>query len=91
MMSTPLEGLRVLDLSREIPGAFATRMLADAGANVVKVEAPSGDPLRRMKTSAVLMGSEPLAPGEDGAASQRQELQSAEEHKGSSVAHQHKL
>ena len=33
-MSTPLEGLRVLDLSSEIPGAFATRMLADAGANV---------------------------------------------------------
>lgn len=44
---TPLEGLRVLDMSRLIPGGLATRRLADLGADVVKVEEPGrGDYLR---------------------------------------------
>ena len=43
----PLEGLRVLDLSRLLPGPFATLVLADLGADVVKVEDPAGgDALR---------------------------------------------
>lgn len=66
-MPTPFDGLRVLDLSTGIAGPFATRLLADMGAEVVKVESPEGDPLRRMKTSAVLGRSAPLAEGEDGA------------------------
>ncbi len=66
-MTTPFDGLRILDLTTEIAGAFATRLLADMGATVIKVESPAGDPLRRMKTSAVMGGSEPLAQGEDGA------------------------
>ena len=66
-MTAPFEGLRVLDLSTEIAGPFATRQLADAGAEIVKIESPAGDPLRRMKTSAVLGRSEPLAEGADGA------------------------
>ncbi len=66
-MTTPFEGLRILDLSTEIAGPFATRLLADAGAEIIKVESPAGDPLRRMKTSAVVGISPPLAPGEDGA------------------------
>ncbi|MCP4333660.1 MAG: CoA transferase, partial [Gammaproteobacteria bacterium] len=33
-----LEGVRVIDLSQYIPGPFATRQLADLGANVIKVE-----------------------------------------------------
>ncbi|WP_142848585.1 CaiB/BaiF CoA-transferase family protein [Telmatospirillum sp. J64-1] len=41
-----LDGLRVLDLSIYIPGPFATLMLSDLGAEVVKIEAPAGDPLR---------------------------------------------
>lgn len=43
-----LHGVRVLDLSRLLPGGYCTRVLADAGARVVKVEPPEGDPLRQM-------------------------------------------
>ncbi len=43
-----LEGVRVLDLSKLIPGAAAAGLLASLGADVVKVEAPEGDYLRRI-------------------------------------------
>lgn len=42
----PLEGLKVLDFSRVLAGPFAGRMLADLGADVVKVEPPDGDSTR---------------------------------------------
>jgi len=45
----PLQGLRVLDLSRLLPGPYATLVLADLGADVVKLEDPGGgDYLRWM-------------------------------------------
>ena len=45
-MSFPLEGIKVLDLTRALSGPFATRILSDLGADVVKVEPPSGDMTR---------------------------------------------
>lgn len=43
----PLDGVRVVDFSRLLPGPFATQMLAELGADVVKVEPPQvGDPSR---------------------------------------------
>lgn len=41
-----LENVRVIDLSQYIPGPFATRQLADLGAEVIKIEPPRGDPMR---------------------------------------------
>jgi crotonobetainyl-CoA:carnitine CoA-transferase CaiB-like acyl-CoA transferase len=42
----PLDGIRVLDLSRLVAGNMLSLQLADFGADVVKVEPPAGDPLR---------------------------------------------
>jgi alpha-methylacyl-CoA racemase len=46
MLDDTLQGFRVLDLSQYLPGPYATRLLADLGAEVVKVEPPGGDPMR---------------------------------------------
>jgi crotonobetainyl-CoA:carnitine CoA-transferase CaiB-like acyl-CoA transferase len=58
----PLSGLRVVDLSTWIGGAYCTKLLADGGAEVTKVEPPDGDPLRRWSAS----GAE-IPPDTDGA------------------------
>ncbi|MGV0806881.1 CaiB/BaiF CoA transferase family protein [Mycolicibacterium setense] len=61
-MTAPLDGYTVVDLSSGIAGAYATKILADGGADVIKVEAPEGDPLRRWSASGAQIG-----PQEDGA------------------------
>jgi crotonobetainyl-CoA:carnitine CoA-transferase CaiB-like acyl-CoA transferase len=46
-LAGPLAGLRVVDLTQVLSGPFATMLLADMGADVVKVEPPSGDVARQ--------------------------------------------
>ncbi|CAN7551020.1 MULTISPECIES: CoA transferase [Ensifer] len=45
----PLEGVKVLDLSRLVAGNMLSLQLADFGADVIKIEPPAGDPLREWK------------------------------------------
>ena len=46
-MTAPLEGLRVVEIAGDIAGPYCTKLLVDLGADVTKIEPPSGDPLRR--------------------------------------------
>jgi crotonobetainyl-CoA:carnitine CoA-transferase CaiB-like acyl-CoA transferase len=43
-----LEGIRVLDLSQFLPGPHFTMMMSDHGADVIRIEAPSGEPTREI-------------------------------------------
>ncbi|HBQ29143.1 hypothetical protein DK28_0213715 [Peptococcaceae bacterium SCADC1_2_3] len=53
-MTTPLEGIKVLDLTRLLPGPHASLMLADFGAEVIKIEEPGrGDYLRWLASDKV--------------------------------------
>ncbi len=49
----PLDGVRVLDLSRLVAGNTLTQLLGDFGAEVIKIEPPAGDTLRAWKTRNV--------------------------------------
>lgn len=51
MAFSALGSFRVVDLSREIAGSYTTRLFADAGAEVIKIEDAAGDPLRRWSAS----------------------------------------
>ena len=43
----PLDGIKIIDLSTLLPGPMATLILADAGAEVIKIEKPGGEDMRR--------------------------------------------
>jgi crotonobetainyl-CoA:carnitine CoA-transferase CaiB-like acyl-CoA transferase len=58
----PLSGWVIADLSTGIAGGYCTKILADGGAEVVKIEAPEGDPLRSWSASGA-----PIPNGDDGA------------------------
>ena len=60
----PLAGQLVVDLTRYLPGAFASRELLRLGARVVRVEAPDGDPMRHVSPAwdeALNTGKESVA------------------------------
>lgn len=52
MTPQPLSGIRVIDLTRVLSGPFATMLLGDMGAEIVKIETPGGDPVRGQGASA---------------------------------------
>ena len=56
-----LKQLRVVDCASEIAGPYCSKLFADAGADVIKLERPGGDPLRSWSASGADLG------GEDGA------------------------
>ena len=58
----PLSGFVVVELATGIPGGYCTKLLCDGGAEVIKVESPQGDPLRRWSASGAHIPA-----GEDGA------------------------
>ena len=47
MVAGPLDGIRVIDLTVWMSGAIGAMLLGDLGADVIKVEGPTGDPVRR--------------------------------------------
>ena len=53
-----LKSLRVIDHSSGIAGPYCAKLFADAGADVIKLEAPGGDPLRRTSVAGVDLGGE---------------------------------
>ncbi len=62
MPAGPLSHLRAIDFSTGIPAAYCTKLLTDAGVDVIKVEPPGGDPLRTYRASRADVSVEAGAP-----------------------------
>ena len=59
---TPLGDLRVVEISDRIAGSYCGKLLVDAGADLVKVEPLTGDPLRRFTATGVVPAAGADAP-----------------------------
>ena len=55
-MRSGLAGILVLDFSTQIAGPYASKLFVDAGAEVIQVEPPGGDPLRRASATGAPLG-----------------------------------
>jgi crotonobetainyl-CoA:carnitine CoA-transferase CaiB-like acyl-CoA transferase len=60
-MQLGLAGIRVLDFSHQIAGPYCSKLLVDGGAEVIKVEPPEGDSLRRWSATGAALGGEDSA------------------------------
>ena len=60
-MQQGLAGIRVLDFATQIAGPYCSKLFVDAGAEVVKVEPPDGDPLRRWSATGADLGGRDAA------------------------------
>ena len=74
-----LQGVRVLDLTRHLPGPLATLLLADMGAEVLKLEPPGGDGMRDMGPRDAGGGSVYFAAVNAGKTTRRIDLKRSEE------------
>src|SRR5688572_26943901 len=60
-MSGPLDGVVILDFTQLLQGPYATQMLGDMGAEILKVEPPGGDWMRKFATANLYLGGESVS------------------------------